>query len=81
MFSSAMRTPSTIVADRLADSASAIWPWLIVISLGTPLTRSRPLMWTVSPTVPSGGGLATPTSFLIRSAVASPISRLWLRRT
>ena len=60
--------------------ASAIWPWLIEISLGTPLTRPRPLMWTVFP-MPSTGGLAMPTSFLIRSAVASPIRRLWLRRT
>ena len=56
------------------------WPE-IVISLGTPLTRSRPLMWTVSPSEPLGGGLAMPTCFLIRSAVASPIRRLWLRRT
>ena len=30
------------------------WPWLMVISLGTPFTRSRPLMWIVSPT-PSAG--------------------------
>src|ERR671911_603889 len=76
VFSSAIRTPSTIVPTG-SDSASAICPWLIEISLGTPLTRSRPLMWTVLP-MPSTGGLAMPTSFLIRSAVASPIRRLWL---
>src|SRR3954447_11952598 len=79
VFSSAIRTPSTIVPTG-SESASAIWPWLIEISLGTPLTRSRPLMCTVLP-IPSTGGLAMPTSFLIRSAVASPIRRLWLRRT
>ena len=56
VFSSAMRTPSTIVPTG-SESASAIWPWLIEISFGTPLTRSRPLMWTVLP-MPSTGGLA-----------------------
>ena len=79
MFSSAIRTTSPIAATA-SLSASAICAWVIEISVGTPLTRSRPLIWMVLPR-PSAGILAMPISFLIRSAVASPISRLWLRRT
>ena len=63
-----------------SDRLSAICFCDIVISLGTPFSRSRPLISIVRPT-PSGGIMAEPTCFLIRSAVASPISRLWWRRT
>jgi hypothetical protein len=69
-----MRTASTIWATG-SLIASAIWAWVIPISFGMPLTRSRPRIWTVRP-VPSAGVRATPKSYLIRSAVASPISRL-----
>ena len=40
---------------------------------GAPTDLGKPM--------PSTGGFAMPTSCLMRSAVASPISRLWLRRT
>ena len=65
-----------MIAPIGSANASAMWLWLIWISLGTPLTRSRPLMWTVVP-MPSTGGLAIPTSFLLRSAVASPDEALF----
>ena len=48
-------------------------------SRGTPCIRSRPLTSIDRPS-PSAGARAVPISFLIRSAVVSPISRLWLRR-
>src|SRR5665213_2184368 len=49
----------------------------MLISLGTPFSRSRPLMSRVTPW-PSSGGAAVPISFLIRSAeaLAEPVGAI-----
>ena len=70
-----MRTASTMVATGSAR-ASRISSSVIERFLGTPSTRSRPLM---SMRISSFSGKAEPTSILICSAVRSPISRLYLR--
>jgi hypothetical protein len=64
-----------MIADTGSARDSAIWRWLITISLGTPFIRSRPLISSTRP-LPSSGRQAEPISFLIRSAVDSPIRRL-----
>ena len=77
--SSATITASTITAT-VSESASAICPWVISISFGTPFSRSRPRTSMRLPR-PSSGIRAVPISSLIFSAVDSPISRLcWRRR-
>ena len=48
-----------VITPTGSDNASAIWPWLMVISLGTPLTKSRPFKVMISPT-PSSGIMAMP---------------------
>ena len=76
--SSAVITASQMACIGSAR-ASATCAWLTSVSLGTPFRRSRPRMVITSPR-PSSGIRAVPISFLIRSAVASPISRLCCRR-
>ena len=79
VFSRATLTVS-MIAPTGSARLSAISRWLIVIALGTPFIRSRPLMSNDCP-LPSSGGQAVPMPCLMRSALDSPSSRLWLRRT
>ena len=76
--SSAIFTPSTICRTG-SEMASATWASVMVISFGTPFTRSRPRTSILMPVLFSGLR-ATPMFFLIRSALASPMSRLCVRR-
>ncbi len=73
--SRATRTASTITFT-VSASASLISSSVMVMVLGTPSMRCRPL---ISIVVLSSSGNAEPISILIASAVRSPISRLYLR--
>ncbi len=73
--SSAAITASTIVLIG-SLSASRISSEFTTTVFGTPATRSRPLTSIVSTSSP---GYALPIAHFTRSAVCSPISRLYLR--
>ena len=70
---------ASIIAPTGSARLSEIWRSLTTISFGTPFIRSRPRISIRRPS-PSSGGQADPISFLMRSAVLSPTSRLCIRR-
>src|SRR5439155_1075015 len=71
--SKAWRTASTMRVTG-SESASATMASVRVSSFGTPERLSRPLIGIDRPW-PCSGALAVPLSFLMRSAVLSPIIR------
>ncbi len=54
------------IANNLGEFTEVDGRFVPVISFGTPLSRSRPLISSVTP-LPSAGGAAEPISFLMRS--------------
>ena len=73
--------------DRLDDGADRLGQCLGDLPFGdrrvlrgTPFMRSRPLIAIDAAVAVGRAAQAEPISFLMRSAVPSPISRLWLRR-